>query len=326
MDAQRKRIAIACQGGGSHTAFTAGALQRILQDDHHIVALSGTSGGAICATLAWYGLLLEDRRRAIDLLEAFWRDNSASSLTDKFLNDFLMGALRLRNWVAMPEISPYALPTWAQEQFRSLLERHIDFPGIKKLLGPKSPHLYVGAVEVLSGHFRVFRDAEVGVEAILASSTLPALFRAVPIDGGLYWDGLFSQNPPVRDLPDSKPDEIWVIQINPWARATEPQSVEAIADRRNELSGNLSLAQELFFIEKINQWVEEGLLVGDQYKVITIRHLQLSQDLDLASKMDRDPGFIGALMTQGRATADAFLAQLEDESVSAPVKRSRQAS
>ena len=33
-----------------------------------------------------------------------------------------------------------------------------------------------------------------------------------------------------------------------------------IADRRNELSGNLSLYQELHFIEKIDTMLEEGLL------------------------------------------------------------------
>ncbi len=47
------RVAIACQGGGSHTAFTAGVLKRMLQEQekqYKIVALSGTSGGAICET------------------------------------------------------------------------------------------------------------------------------------------------------------------------------------------------------------------------------------------------------------------------------------
>ena len=55
-----KRVAIACQGGGSHSAFTAGALKRLLTEErnrYEIVALSGTSGGAICALLVWYALL-----------------------------------------------------------------------------------------------------------------------------------------------------------------------------------------------------------------------------------------------------------------------------
>jgi predicted acylesterase/phospholipase RssA len=76
--------------------------------------------------------------------------------------------------------------------------------------------------------------------------------------GGTYWDGLFSQNPPVRELTDAGPDEIWVIQINPKELETEPRTVLEIADRRNELSGNLSLYQELHYIEKIDQLLEEG--------------------------------------------------------------------
>jgi NTE family protein len=56
----KTKVAIACQGGGSQTAFTAGALRRILRDpeldrSHELVALSGTSGGALCCLLAWYG-------------------------------------------------------------------------------------------------------------------------------------------------------------------------------------------------------------------------------------------------------------------------------
>ena len=58
---QRRRIAIACQGGGSHTAFTAGVLTRLFGSDeidgYEVVGLSGTSGGAVCALLAWSALI-----------------------------------------------------------------------------------------------------------------------------------------------------------------------------------------------------------------------------------------------------------------------------
>ena len=54
------RVAIACQGGGSHAAFGAGIMHRLL-DDHgrkfHLSALSGTSGGAVNAVLTWSGLI-----------------------------------------------------------------------------------------------------------------------------------------------------------------------------------------------------------------------------------------------------------------------------
>ena len=84
------RVAIACQGGGSHTAFTAGVLSRLLQPDvmanHKIVALSGTSGGAICALLAWSALVDEEPEKAESLLRGFWSDNSASTLPERMLN------------------------------------------------------------------------------------------------------------------------------------------------------------------------------------------------------------------------------------------------
>src|SRR5258708_32979045 len=56
-----KRIAIACQGGGSQCAFIAGALKALFAQNVHrrfnVVGLSGTSGGAITAALAWAGML-----------------------------------------------------------------------------------------------------------------------------------------------------------------------------------------------------------------------------------------------------------------------------
>jgi NTE family protein len=87
----KRRIAVACQGGGSHTAFTAGALRKLLtrdRDGYEFVAFSGTSGGAVCALLAWYGLLSGGRDEAAKLLETFWtRDNSANTLSERLLND-----------------------------------------------------------------------------------------------------------------------------------------------------------------------------------------------------------------------------------------------
>ena len=82
------RVAIACQGGGSHTAFTAGVLKRLLGAEElagvEIVGLSGTSGGAVCALLAWSALLDGDPAAAGGRLEAFWVDNSASTPLDSW--------------------------------------------------------------------------------------------------------------------------------------------------------------------------------------------------------------------------------------------------
>ena len=151
------------------------------------------------------------------------------------------------------------------------------------------------------------RRQEITVDAVLASAAVPLLFRAVEEAGRYYWDGLFSQNPPVRELPDAGPEEIWVIRINPRGRSTEPKTVGDIADRRNELAGNLSLEQELYVIRKVNEWADR---LGDPYRRIEIREITLDLDLGLPSKLDRRPAFLRRLFDAGREQADAFLAGL----------------
>ena len=328
----KKRIAIACQGGGSHTAFTAGALKRLLGvERYQVVALSGTSGGAICALLAWYALYQTEGRgaatRAAELLETFWMDNAASEPLDRFWNDWAVWVNRLQGAVFMPAISPYTtqLSYWGQERLRRMLEELVRFEEIRTPLQDPSPMLLIGAVDVRSGEFRAFnsRRDRIGAETILASTALPTLFRAVRADGGLYWDGLFSQNPPVRELTDARPDEIWVIQIDPEKREEEPRSMVDILDRRNELAGNLSLYQEIHFIEKINDLVAklgEGrspeakrLRIpgeeGKEYSHIEVRRLEMLEELDFASKLDRRPSFIRGMMHYGEVRAEEFLAQ-----------------
>ena len=312
------RVAIACQGGGSHTAFTAGVLGRLLRPGNlggrEVVGLSGTSGGAICALLAWSALCAGDPGRAERLLDEFWADNSATTPAEQWLNALVGWTEALADVVALPAVSPYDTPfTLAvQAQLRAMIERRVDFAAVRPDPDARLPLLEIGAVDVRSGAFRTFdsRYEAITVDMILASAAIRTIFRAVEVDGQLYWDGLFSQNPPVKDLTDASPDELWVIQINPTSDPEEPRSLVEIADRRNELSGNLSLFQELRAIEKINQLLERGLLTGGGYKPIVVRIIELDKPLGYASKLDRDPAFIRALLEYGRARADDFLAAL----------------
>lgn len=309
-----KKIAIACQGGGSHTAFTAGVLKKLLAGenaDYEIVGFSGASGGAICALLAWYGMLTGGSERASELLDSFWRENSASDYWDMISNGLFVEGSRLQGLVAVPEISPYLYPSLAKNRLRRMLEDHVDFKEMGRLSAPENPSLLVSAVEVRSGEFRIFRGGEVSVDAMLASTAIPNLFRAVRIESGVYWDGLFSQNPPVREFlrgyksVEQKPDEIWIIQINPQRRASEPTSMLDILDRRNELAGNLSLNQEVHAIETINRLLPH--LPKDKYKPITARRIQMTRNLDAASKLDRSPSFIKEMMRYGEKEAEEFL-------------------
>src|SRR5512135_1453092 len=86
------KVAVGCQGGGMHVAFGVGVLAEILknigeQKKHkgsgdqkrlELTGLSGTSAGALCALMAWYGLAPKKKgspgseQEAIDKLNGFW--------------------------------------------------------------------------------------------------------------------------------------------------------------------------------------------------------------------------------------------------------------
>ncbi|WP_392407179.1 patatin-like phospholipase family protein [Chlorogloeopsis fritschii] len=208
-----------------------------------------------------------------------------------------------------------------------ILENHINFQEFEQLVFPLSPRLLLGAVEVLSGEFKAFDSykGEITVEAIMASAGIPTIFQAIKIGDGVYWDGLFSQNPPIsafvkQTRVEKRPDEIWIIQINPKTCDEEPSTAQGIVDRRNELTGNLSLFQEVKFVNTINTLIEKGYLNPEYaglYKIINIRWIsmdnQFANSIDYASKLDRSQEFITKLMEHGKDQTDRFLELLEEK-------------
>ncbi|WP_013320541.1 patatin-like phospholipase family protein [Gloeothece verrucosa] len=342
----RKKIAIACQGGGSHTAFTAGVLQELLAAGVHqqydIVSLSGTSGGGICALLTWYGLLkaaFGSTEPVFQPLLDFWQDNTATNLWEVSFNNWLLQARRLADSGLIPtfSVNPDNLEAWQKfwlnftprKEFldlKILLEKHVDFDSLQQLVKPSSPQLLVGAVNIISGTFKVFDSTkgEITVDSILASCAVPPYFKAVPIEGELYWDGLFAENPPLSRIlkRDNRPDEVWIIKINPKARDSEPKTEVDILERHNELAGNILLGAEIELITMINNWLEQGAFTEDflaknPVKKIQIRLIAINSELvallDYASKLDRHPSHIHQLIEDGQKQAKAFLENIDDE-------------
>lgn len=501
------RVAIACQGGGAHAAYVAGALQPLLSElsersavaePLQLVAISGTSGGAICALMAWWGLLTGGPKRAIERLEVFWERNSAQRLGEVLWNTAAISTLEMQpcemqwspygpplrevvaattkwwpqvagwlgEWLrpdffrmkesiasvleinpaidfdrtvaaigklcsipadvqqwhahaldeivrdAMPDFAPTkpAAASWdamtkkidtavrvlddvaaqlgsegwlsdAVREFRASREaayaQLVAAPPpqsyqageervrqLEEILHPvisRIPRLILGAVEVDSGRFQAFssdREPQHGgitLEAVLASAAIPYLFEAVDVrdEYGVvhpYWDGLFSQNPPIKTFleptgktrlgAESKPDEIWIVQVNPRRCRTKkrderlPQSLFDFGasrhkhakgahsqfdtfDRRNELSGNLSLMQEADFVDAVNRLLVDGAKHhADHYRRIQVFWIPLDdkaariksgRDLGFTSKVCRDRRLKNALVEHGIAQAGKFL-------------------
>jgi len=370
----RKRIAIACQGGGSQCAFVAGALDTLFENQiHHryeLVGLSGTSGGALTAAMAWFGLLKEaagDRTPISERVLACWSDLTARTPAEMMLDRMGTGYMRMVQWGFWPSFatSPSSMQFrmltqmmgWAvgRPEFTdldALIRKHIDFAALPALIGPQSPVLLAGACDVLEGTFKVFSSVRGEIEpgALLASAGIPSLFPAVEVRGHFYWDGIFSNNPPVSAFLREKymgtvrpPEEIWIIQVNPAKHQTIPEDPNDILDRRNHLAGNLSLQHELQFVEEVNLLLQDGSLskrfrarfgLETPPEAIKVRFIRMSQalqeGLDYPSKLSRQPSHIAGLVADGQAQANAFLAALRDnhelpEEVGVPGVRGPQA-
>ncbi len=311
--APRPVIAIACQGGGAHAAFTAGVLAELFGPAHRAsfvpVALSGTSGGAVCAALAWSGLLAGGPDEAVRRLEGFWADLAPSTPMEAWLNAVAQFALALPVSAA---VSPYAYAPESEIRLRALLTKWIPMEALPESPSARGrPALRLGVADVLAGGGAVL-DGEseaFSLEDVVASAAVPPLFRAVRARDALWWDGLYAHNPPVSallDLPE-KPEEIWVIRLNPRHRDSEPRTVEEIEDRRNEMAGNLPLDQEVAQIALVNRLAALAPALSARYRQITVREVVMPlPGLSYASKLDRSRGNLEWLFAAGRLAAPAF--------------------
>ncbi|ABS66638.1 Patatin [Xanthobacter versatilis] len=309
------RIAIACQGGGSHAAFAAGVLLKLLSPEFRsrfdLVRISGTSGGAMCAALVWAGLIAEGGGpdEAIKRLRGFWETLKADDLPSYWTN--MLGLATARLPLTM-EVSPYLIPAPAAAIMRDWLTEHLRLDELRgRPVSP--PELLVGATDVLSGRRVVIGGEKLTYDALIASAAVPFLYEAVPFENYMLWDGLFSVNPPVRDLIDCKIDQLWVVRINPLQRDTVPRGSAEIIDRRNELSGNTALDQELDFANTINELVKlSGGELG-KYRHVEVHVLDSrlndvpDETYDYASKFNRAPGFIDGLIRRGSEAAPSLL-------------------
>ena len=192
---------------------------------YEVVGLSGTSGGAVCALLAWHNLLRADAARAVEDLDAFWRDNSATAPLEQILNYWTVWAGNLQNFVGIPAISPYDnyFSVLGLEEFRRLLERRVDFRNVSAQPAGSYPGSWLGPWTCSPASFGPSTADETKSPPRPSSLRPQSLHSSAPCasrTGGPIGTGS-SRRTPVRELTDERPDEIWVIQINPKERESE---------------------------------------------------------------------------------------------------------
>jgi NTE family protein len=310
-------VDLALQGGGSHGAFTWGVLDRLLEEPWlRIDGISGTSAGAMNGAVLVAGFTAGGAEGARSALDAFWKRVSHSARFSPIRRsplDIMLGRWTLDTSpfylafdLASRVFSPYDLTPRGSNPLRDVLAESVDFDQVKRA----SIRLFVTATNVRTGRGRVFRNAEITPEVLLASACLPTLFQAIEIEGEPYWDGGYSGNPTITPLVrECKSRDTLLVAVNPVERPGTPRSAREILDRLNEVSFNATLLKELRMIALLRQVADPGSSEGAQWAHMRI-HLIASSvlpTLGASSKFNAEWDFLCMLRDEGRRCAEAFL-------------------
>jgi NTE family protein len=307
------------QGGGAHGAFTWGVLDRLLEEPWlKYDGISGTSAGAMNAAVMVDGYAAGGADGARQALERFWRAVSDAArfspirrgplevITGNWTLDY--SPLFVAMDLAARVVSPYDLNPLASNPLEKILFEQIDFDRLKQ-----APiKLFVTATNVRTGRGRVFRNADVTPDVLLASACLPTMFQAVEIDGDAYWDGGYSGNPSMAPLiRECSSHDTIIVQINPIERPGTPRTAREIHNRLNEIAFNSTLIKELRAAALLRQVADPGSGEGKLLARMRLHRIasDIMLDLGYSSKMLAEWDFFLMLRDAGRSAAALFLEQ-----------------
>jgi len=84
----------------------------------------------------------------------------------------------------------------------------------------------VTATNIHTGRGRLFRNAELTPDVLLASACLPTRFHAIEISGEPYWDGGYSANPTIMPLVrDCNSQDTLLVAVNPGRTTRERKNI-----------------------------------------------------------------------------------------------------
>lgn len=316
-----KTINLALQGGGAHGAFTWGVLDRLLEEeDLFVEGISGTSAGAMNALALTHGLLENGREGAKKTMADLWEALSQKGIADPKLTigenypsvdlSPAFAIMRSVGWF----LSPYQFNPLAFDPLRLIVDDLIDFERIRK----ESPlKLFIAATQVRTGKIRVFKTNELNADALLASSCLPTIHRAVQIDGEAYWDGGFAGNPAIYPLLyNCESTDVMVVLLSPLMKDAHPTTAEEIRIRSAELSFNAAFLREMRSIaDAKNRFASSPDVEGVLEKRLMNTHIHmieadnLMNDLSHNSRLDTSKAFLDMLFTEGRDHAENWIKQ-----------------
>lgn len=244
-------IALVLQGGGALGAYQAGIYQALHEAGLQPDTVAGVSIGSINAAI----IAGNPPERRVERLRAFWEGITARPVSlvswdgDVFRkatnawSAFLTTALGQPGFFTPNTVSPWLSPRGSKSAtafydntpLRETLSQLVDFD----LLNSGAVRFAAGAVNVLSGNFAYFDNAQTQIVAdhIVASGALPPAFPATEIGTDYYWDGgLVSDTPLQHVLENAACEHMLIFQVDLFsARGLLPRDMDDVLARQKDI-------------------------------------------------------------------------------------------
>jgi NTE family protein len=264
------RVALVLQGGGALGAYQAGVYQAMHEAGLEPDWVSGVSIGAINAAI----IAGNPPSRRLRQLRAFWEQ-----ITDRKIWPFTPDGdvfRKARNatscWVTMmngqpgffaPRFpNPWLSLTGAQSAtsyydsapLQETLTELVDF----SLLNDRAIRFSVGAVNVLTGNFIYFDNADEQIEPahVLASGALPPALPMIKIGTDHYWDGGIVSNTPLQHLLDQDDSlNTLVFQVDLFsAHGVLPRDIHDVLARHKDIMYSSRTRHNTDVFRRIHVW------------------------------------------------------------------------
>lgn len=328
-------VGLAIQGGVIPAgAFAAGVVRALVDakafDSYDFVVFSGTSSGALVASLCW-GHLLEGRiEEAPAALRQQWLDIAYGIVPDaKAAQAMLLADQLSRLNPAYDLFAQNMVVPFVRRMMQDWVSKHLNFEKwprkfeeLKASTG-KAPGLLLGATDILEGDIRVFQmrnPSDFRLETVLASGSIPDMNGMTHIkegpQEGFYQDGAWAINPALSEMIDYGIDEIWLVQIWPKRRSQVPGTLAEREDRKDELWQNSLVEHELRMINFVNKWrkaLNDGISEVDPqhppFRPIEIKMIPMERDLPSGATIINSAYFVEEMMDYGYHQGHRFMEQ-----------------
>lgn len=267
-------LALILSGGGAKGAWEAGVAAALIERREPLRLVAGSSSGALNAAMIADGRL--------DRLEAVWRTLTRDDVYTLRPSVFFAGLLP--GWLTLLGLNA-AGSIFDPRPLRDLISGSIDFARVRT----SEVRVLVVTTDLVRGTKRIFDNATLTVDALMAAAAVPGAFPPVPVDGDVLVDGGVTGRAPILDALESGlgvDRALIVMGFTPAVRRDRPTSIRQ----------TLEAAFEIALAAQIERDAELARL---KHATTDVQILAPSAPLDLRPQ-DFDPARTGRAFDLGK--------------------------